>query len=57
MQIFDILGKPVQTLIVGILMPGYYEVVFEGYNLSAGVYICRLVAGGKVLTERMVKVN
>lgn len=56
-QIFDILGKSVQTIINGSLEPGYYEVSFDGHGLSAGIYICRMIAGDKVLTERMVMVN
>ena len=57
MQIFDVLGKPVQTLLNGSLEPGYYEVSFEGRDLSAGIYFYRLTAGGKILTERMVMVK
>jgi len=56
-QIFDVLGKPVQTLLNGSLEPGYYEVPFEGYDLSAGIYFYRLTAGDEVLTERMVMVK
>lgn len=57
MQIFDILGKPVQTIMNGNLEPGYYEVSFDGHGLSAGIYICRLIAGEEILTERMVLVK
>lgn len=57
MQIFDILGKPVQTIMNESLEPGYYEVSFDGNGLSAGIYYCRLIAGEEVLTERMVMVK
>jgi|GEM_PF-1199865 len=57
MQIFDSLGKPVQTIMNGSLEPGYYEVSFEGHNLSAGIYFYRLIADGEVFTERMVMVK
>tara|TARA_R100001143_G_scaffold52481_2_gene47671 strand:+ start:35020 stop:38862 length:3843 start_codon:yes stop_codon:yes gene_type:complete len=57
MQIFDILGKPVQTIMNENLQPGFYEVTFDAHGLSAGIYFCRLMAGDEILMERMVKVN
>lgn len=56
-QIFNILGESVQTIVNGSLEPGYYEVSFDGNGFSAGIYIFRLIAGEEVLTERMVMVK
>jgi len=40
--IYDILGKEVTTLVNEGLKPGTYEVTFDGYNLSSGVYFYKL---------------
>jgi hypothetical protein len=58
LQIFNILGQPVQTLINNELMTaGLKELPFNAHRLSSGVYYYRLVAGDEVLTKKMTLVK
>ncbi|MFA3783558.1 S8/S53 family peptidase [Melioribacteraceae bacterium 4301-Me] len=54
LQIFDILGREISTLINEEKSPGYYEVKFNGNNLPSGVYLYRLQAGSFVSTKKMM---
>ena len=47
LEIYDILGRKVKTMIDNRVTPGSYEVEFKGTGLASGVYIYRLTAGGK----------
>jgi hypothetical protein len=47
LEIYDILGRKVKTMIDNRVTPGSYEVEFRGTGLASGVYIYRLTAGGK----------
>ena len=42
LNVFDILGKEIKTLINEEKYPGIYEVQFNGEDLSSGVYFCVL---------------
>jgi len=58
LQIFNILGQPVQTLINNELMTaGHKELPFNAHRLSSGVYYYRLIAGDEVLTKKMTLVK
>lgn len=52
--VFDIHGKEVQTLVNENILPGTYEVNFNGCNLPSGVYYYRLEAGDYKETKKMV---
>ncbi len=54
LKIFDMLGNLVDTYYDGVLNAGTYSVVFEGANLSSGVYFYTLTAGNFTETKRMV---
>jgi hypothetical protein len=51
----DILGKEMLTLVDKEQRPGSYTVTFDGTNLPAGYYICRMTAGTQVRTAKLVK--
>ncbi len=53
LQIYDILGQSVATLINGNLQPGAYHTQFNGTGLSSGLYFYRLEAGRQVRTRTM----
>lgn len=53
----DINGKEVQTLLKSNLTPGSYEVVFNGKNMSSGVYYYTLIADNFVSSKRMVLIK
>jgi hypothetical protein len=43
LKVYDMLGKEVATLFDELAVPGqYYEVTFDGRNLSSGMYFYRL---------------
>jgi hypothetical protein len=59
LQIFGIEGRLVRTLVRGTRPAGEHEVVWDGRNgygrtAAPGIYFCRLMAGGHVLSQRMV---
>ena len=56
-QVYDILGRVVETLVNGELKAGRYEVEFDGYSLSSGVYFYKLVTNDFVDTKRMLLIK
>ena len=46
LQVFDLLGQHVATLVDGVQTAGEHEVAFDGATLPSGVYVLRLRAGG-----------
>lgn len=52
-QIFNVLGQRILTLVEGHQEAGRHEVVFEGRGLASGTYLYRLRAGSETLTRRM----
>jgi hypothetical protein len=62
LQIYDIRGALVKTLIAATLLSGSQEVVWEGVNtsgepLASGVYLCRLDVGGFSQSRQMLLVR
>jgi len=56
-QVYDVLGQEVATLVNEELAPGTYEMQFSAGSLSSGVYIYRLASGGFVQTKSMMIVK
>jgi hypothetical protein len=54
LDVFNILGQHVATLVNEVLTAGTYHVNFDGSALSSGVYLYRLQAGDVVQTKKMV---
>jgi hypothetical protein len=52
--IYDISGKEVKTLVNTNQEAGYYEISFDGYSLSSGVYFYRITANNFVETKKML---
>jgi hypothetical protein len=57
MQVFDITGREVQTLVNEELQPGTYDVTFDGSGLNSGVYFYKLTAGNFVQTRKMLLIK
>lgn len=55
LEVYDIRGRKVKTLVNGSQQPGYYDVTITG--LSSGIYIYRLQAGTFAATKKMVVVK
>ncbi|MEM6648036.1 MAG: T9SS type A sorting domain-containing protein [Bacteroidota bacterium] len=55
LNVYDVLGRRVRTLVDGMQEAGVYDVVFEAGDLPTGTYFYRLEAAGYVsITRRMV---
>ena len=54
LTVYDILGRKIATLLNEELNPGYYEVSFNGSNLSSGTYFYKLSTQDYSETKSMV---
>jgi hypothetical protein len=54
LQVYDITGKLVQTLVDENQNSGKYSVNFDGSNLPSGIYVYRLQVGSYSQTKKMV---
>jgi len=54
LNVYDILGKEVETLINKKQPPGNYQVRFDGRNLPSGVYFYRLQSASFIETQKML---
>ena len=62
LEVFNLLGQRVATLVEGEMAAGSYTAVWDardglGYGVAAGVYVYRLTAGDATATRRMVLVD
>ncbi len=57
LEVFDITGRKVASLIDDTQSAGAYEVTFDAENLSSGVYVYRLQAGDFVESRHMTLVK
>lgn len=57
LTVHDALGRQVSVLVEGEQAAGRYSAVFDGGGLPNGLYICRLVSGGLVLTQQLYLVR
>ncbi len=55
-QVFDVRGRLVATLVDGQRPEGFYRVVWDAKSSPSGVYIYRLQAGRHVETKQMVRI-
>ncbi|UCH82649.1 MAG: T9SS type A sorting domain-containing protein, partial [Candidatus Latescibacterota bacterium] len=59
LAVYDVSGRLVKTLITGVFDGGYKEHEWNGtdaagHQVGSGVYFCRLTAGNRTLTKKMV---
>ena len=52
-EIYNIIGQKVSTLINGNFAAGYHTVEFDGSNLASGIYIYSLRTEGHVISKKM----
>ncbi|MEO6695056.1 MAG: T9SS type A sorting domain-containing protein [Ignavibacteria bacterium] len=57
LKVFDIAGKEVKVLINEYKQAGNYEVVFDGSNLSSGVYYYKINSGNYFEIKKMVLIK
>jgi len=54
LKIFDALGKEVATLLDEEKLPGIYSIIFDGKNLSSGVYFYKLQTNNYSETKKFI---
>ena len=52
--LFDLLGRPVATLVDRVEDPGLKSIRFTAGSLSSGVYYCRLRAGSRTEIRKII---
>ncbi len=57
LEVFNVLGQRVATLIDGPLERGEHQVQFQGRGLSSGMYVCRLSVGNRSNQRTMLLVR
>lgn len=57
LTVFDILGREIAVLVNQQLIPGTYEVNWDGSNYPSGVYFYRLTVGDFTQTRKMVLIK
>ena len=57
LKVYDILGKEVATLVNENQKPGYYEVEFDGKDLTSGIYIYEIRAGEYIQSKKMLMIK
>jgi len=54
LEVYDVIGEKIATLVNGVKDPGNYNIIFESSNLPSGIYFYRLLANGNnVATKKM----
>ena len=56
-DVFDVLGRKVQTIVDQRYQAGYHEIDFDGNSLASGVYLYRLITSDRVLSKRMTLIK
>jgi hypothetical protein len=54
LQVFDVLGREVATLVNEVKMPGKYSVAWDASNVASGVYFYRMQSGAFVDVKKMI---
>lgn len=57
LEVFDMMGKRVATLVNGRVAAGSHQVTFNATNLASGIYIYRLNAGSFVQTRKLTLIK
>jgi len=57
LDVFNVLGQKVATLVNGPLPAGYYAEKFDGAGLSSGIYFYRLTAGQLTFLKKMLMIK
>lgn len=57
LKVYDLLGREVAVLVNGVLPAGSHSATFDATNLTSGVYVYKLEAGGRSMTKRMTLIK
>jgi len=54
LQLFDVQGRPVESLVNKMLQTGQYEIVWSASGMPSGVYFAELVSGNYRQVQKLV---
>jgi hypothetical protein len=54
LRLYNVLGREVTTLMNGRIEGGFHSVVWDAVGVSSGIYFCRLRAGNRTSTIKVV---
>ncbi|MFO8028525.1 MAG: choice-of-anchor D domain-containing protein [Cyclonatronaceae bacterium] len=57
LEVYDVIGRRVATLVDDNLNAGHHEVSFDGTRLASGVYVYRMQAGDFIQTRKLMLVK
>jgi hypothetical protein len=57
LEVFDILGRKVATLVNELKQAGEYTLDFDASKLVSGVYVYRLTGSGSAISKKMLLVK
>ncbi|MCC5940835.1 MAG: T9SS type A sorting domain-containing protein [Balneolaceae bacterium] len=57
LEVFDLTGRQIATLVEGQVQAGSHRVTFDAGNLSSGVYLYRLQAGNQIFTRKLTLIK
>ena len=57
LDVFNVLGQKVMTLVSGKMQAGFHQVSFDARNLASGMYLYRIEAGNYISTKTMMLVK
>jgi hypothetical protein len=57
LEIFDITGRRITTLIDGVIDTGSHSINFDGSNFTSGIYVYKLTASNVILTRKMLLIK
>lgn len=57
LEVFDMLGRRVATLVNELVPAGVHEISFDASNLASGIYIYRLTAADQVLNKKLTLIK
>ena len=53
-DVFDINGKVIKQLFIGMLAPGWHKIIPVTKDMDSGVYIVRVMSEGKVIITKKI---
>jgi len=54
LSVFDITGREIKKIVSEVKQPGNYTAVFDGSNLSSGIYVYKYTSGNYSETRKMI---
>jgi hypothetical protein len=54
LEIYNVLGARIETLVAGVRSAGTHRVSWNAGTQASGVYLCRLIAGERMMTQKLL---